>query len=76
MVMVGACDSSGLEVIVAASALEIKQQLLIPPFADASCGATDIRIAKVTAKAMLRPLPEVRGAIMIVRSCKYNHDQS
>jgi hypothetical protein len=39
----------------AASALEIKQQLLIPPLAEAWCGATEIKIAKVTAKAMLRP---------------------
>jgi hypothetical protein len=75
--MVGACGSSGLEVIVAASALEIKQQLLIPPLAEASYGATDIRIAKVTAKAMLWPfswhLSEVR-IIMIVYPRKYNHD--
>jgi hypothetical protein len=74
MVMVGACASSGLEVTVAASALGIKQHIFIPPLAEAWCGAIDIRIAKVTAKAMLRPLPEIRGAIMIVRSRKYNHD--
>jgi hypothetical protein len=74
MVMVGACGSDGLEVIVAAAALEIKQQLLIPPLAEAWCGATAIKIAKVTAKAMLRPLPKIRGAIMIVYPHKYNHD--
>jgi hypothetical protein len=66
--MVGAC-SSGLEFIVAAAALVVKQQLLIPPLAEAWCGAIDISIAKVTAKAMLRPfswhLSEVR-IIMIV----------
>ena len=76
MVMVGACGSGGLEVIVAASALAIKQQLLIPPLAEAWCGAIDIRMAKVTDKAMLRPfsghLHEVR--IMIVYPRKYNHD--
>ena len=76
MVMVGVCGSSGLEVIVAASALEIKQHIFIPPLAEAWCGATEIRIAKVTAKAMLRPfswhLSEVR--IMIVYPRKYNHD--
>ena len=69
MVMVGACASSGLEVTVAASALGIKQHIFIPPLAEAWCGAIDIRIAKVTAKAMLRPfswhLSEVR-IIMIV----------
>jgi hypothetical protein len=45
------------EVIGAASALEtgLKQHIFIPPFAEASCGAIDIRIAKVTAKVMLRP---------------------
>ena len=78
MVMVGACGSGGLEVIVAASALAIKQQLLIPPLAEAWCEATDIRIDKVTAKAMLRPLSwhlsEVR-IIMIVYPRKYNHDR-
>jgi hypothetical protein len=47
----------------------------VPPLADASCGATEIKIAKVTAKAMLRPLPKIRGAIMIVRSRKYDHDE-
>ena len=61
----------------AASALVVKQQkLLIPPLAEAWCEATDIRIDKVTAKAMLRPfswhLSEVR--IMIVYPRKYNHD--
>ena len=57
MVMVGTCGSNGLEVIVAASALVIKQQLLIPPLAEAWCGAIDIRMAKVKAKAkaMLQP---------------------
>jgi hypothetical protein len=60
------------EVIGAASALEIglKQHIFIPPFAEASCGAIDIRIAKVTAKAMLRPLsgdlPDVRVFMMIL----------
>ena len=74
MIMVGACASSGLEVIVAASALGIKQHIFIPPLAKAWCGAIDTRRAKVKAKAMLRPLPEVRGAIM-VRSHKYDHDK-
>ena len=78
MIMVGACVSSGFEVIVAASALEkiLKLLLLIPPLAEAWCGAIDIRIAKQAAKVMLRPfswhLSEVR--IMIVYPCKYNHD--
>ena len=71
MVMVGACGSTGLEVIVAASALGIKQHIFIPPLAEAWYGAAEIRIAKVTANAMLRPLPEVRGAIM-VRSRNYD----
>ena len=69
--------AGGLEFKVAAAALVVKQQLLIPPFAAASCGATDIRMAKVAAKAMLRPfswhLSEVR-IIMIVYPRKYNHD--
>jgi len=49
MVMVGACGSTGLEVIVAASALGIKQHIFIPPLAEAWYGAAEIRIAKVTA---------------------------
>ena len=77
MVMVGTCGSNGLEVIVAASALGIKQHIFIPPLAEAWCGTTDITIATVTAKAMLRPLSwhlsEVR-IIMIVYPRKYNHD--
>ena len=55
----------------------MKQQLFIPPLAEAWRGATDIRMAKVTAKAILRPfswhLSEVR-IIMIVYPHKYNHD--
>ena len=74
--MVGVGGSSGLEVIVAASARVVKQQLLIPPLAEAWCGAIDISVAKVTAKAMLRPfnwhLSEVRT--MIVYPRRYNHD--
>jgi hypothetical protein len=66
------------EVPVAASARETGDkwdQRKVPPLAEASCGAVVIKIAEVTAKAMLRPfsrhLPEVRGAIMAVRSRKY-----
>jgi hypothetical protein len=54
--------------IVAASALVVKQQLFIPPLAEAWCGATDVKIAKMMANAMQRPfryLPETRGAIMM-----------
>jgi hypothetical protein len=71
-----ACGCNGEEVIVAASALEkgLKVLLLIPPLAEASCDAINIRIA-ITAKAMLRQckgnLPGVRGAFMIIRSGKY-----
>jgi hypothetical protein len=50
--MVGACGSSGLEVIVAASALVVKQHIFIPPLAEASCGAIDVKIAKMTANTM------------------------
>jgi len=60
------------EVPVAASARETGDkwdQRKVPPLAEASCGAVDIKTAKVTAKAMLRPfswhLLDVRGAIMI-----------
>jgi hypothetical protein len=67
------CGSSGLEVIVAAAALVVKQQLLIPPLAEAWCGAIDVRIAKVTAKAMLRPfswhLSEVRIIMIVFPEC-------
>ena len=72
--MVVVCGSSGLEFIVAASALVVKQQLFIPPLAEAWCGATDIRIAKVTAKAMLRPFSWHLSKVMIVYPRKYNHD--
>ena len=74
MVMVGTCGSTGLEVIVAASAPEIKQHIFIPPLAEAWCGATEIRIAKVTAKAMLRPFSWHLSEVMIVYPRKYNHD--
>jgi hypothetical protein len=68
-----ACGTAGEEVIVAASALEkgLKVLLLIPPLAEASCGAISIRIA-MTAKAMRRQfkgnLPRLRGAFMMIRS--------
>jgi hypothetical protein len=52
----------------------VKQQLFIPPLAEAWFGATEMRMAKAAAKATLRPLLEVRGAIM-VRSHKYDHDK-
>jgi hypothetical protein len=71
-----ACGCNGEEVIVDASALEkgLKVLLLIPPLAEASCGAINIRIA-MTAKAMLRQfkgnLPRVRGAFMTIRSGRY-----
>ena len=48
--------------------------LFIPPLADASWGAIGIRIAKITAKAMLRQfsgdLPDVRGVFMMILSRK------
>jgi hypothetical protein len=40
---------------------------LIELLAEASCGATEIKVVKMTANAMQRPfryLPEIRGAIM------------
>jgi hypothetical protein len=59
----------------AASALEIGP-FILPPLADASCGAIDIRIAKAPVTVALRlisgNLPRVRGTIMIVRSRKYD----
>jgi hypothetical protein len=60
--------------MVAASALVVKQQLFIPPLAEASCGAIDIRVARVTAKAMLRPFSWHLSKVMIVYPRKYNHD--
>jgi hypothetical protein len=64
------------EVPVAASAREAGDQAdqreNLPPLAGALYGAVDIRIAKVTAKAMLRPfigdLPDVREALMMISS--------
>jgi hypothetical protein len=65
--------------MVPASARETDQaspKRKVPPLAEASCGAINIRIAKATAKAMLRPfrwhLSEVRTMIAYPR--KYNHD--
>jgi hypothetical protein len=69
---------AGGEFRVAASAREtgkkwdIWDQLGVPPLAEASCGAIDIRIAEATAKAMLQPfigdLPELREALMRISS--------
>jgi hypothetical protein len=72
----------GDEVMVPASARETGKkwdiwfQRGVPPLAEASCGAIETRVAKVTAKTMLQPFsrkfPEV--GIMIVYPRKYNHD--